>query len=87
MDLFGFAWCCFAWFCLVLLVLVVFFWFGLVLLVARLCFFAWCCLDLLCFACCLVSVGGERPSDSSDQMMVVGVLVAFAMVLDVVVVV
>ena len=82
-------------FCLVLFGFVCFFlgfgsfflvWVGFACCSALLCF-AWFCLDLLGFACCLVSVGGERPSDSSEQMMVVGVLVAFAMVLDVVVVV
>ena len=58
MDLFGFAWCCFAVF---FLVLIDFGWFSLVWVgfaccLALLCF-ARFCLDLLGFACCLVVLG------------------------------
>ena len=79
------------------MVLVGFVWFGLVWVVAQLCvvFFVFVgsarfCLLLglaWCWWRCLVSVGGIRHSGSSDQMMVVGVLVAFVFVVVVVVVV
>ena len=96
--LIGFVWFCLVLFCLVLFGFawfwLVFFglgWFCLLLGFALFCSvllgFARFCLLLGCPWCYLVSVGGERPSESSDQMMVVGVLVAFVMVVVVVVVI